>query len=86
MSFEHGFFDELEKIAEGPALKVVGPGRIERAAYRAGLSTGRAQMKKAVRALNDKRPFYANPLAAAALGAGGFYLGSRLLRSRRDEE
>lgn len=111
MSFEYGFFDELEKIAEGPALRVVGPGRIERAAqeamkriplskevagphsplttgaaYKAGLSTGRRQMKEAVKALKDKRPFYANPLAAAALGAGGLYLGSRLLRSRRDEE
>ena len=112
MSFEHGFFDELEKIAEGPALKVVGPGRIERAAqeamkrriplskevagphsplttraaYRAGLSTGRRQMKEAVKGLKAKAPFYTNPLAAAALGAGGLYLGSRLLRSRRDEE
>ena len=98
MSFEYGFFDELVKIAERspvvmigtkpPAKEVVGPHSplTTGAAYRAGLSTGRTQMKKAVKVLKDKAPFYANPVVAAALGAGGVYLGSRLLRSRRDEE
>lgn len=71
------------------ATEIVGPSSplaTGAAAFKAGLSKGRTQMKEAVRKLQDKRPIYANPLVAAALGAGGLYLGSRLLRSRRDEE
>lgn len=98
MSFEYGFFDELEKIAERSPVVMIGTKPPTKeiagaysplttgAAYKAGLSTGRKQMKEAVKGLKAKAPFYANPVVAAALGAGGVYLGSRLLRSRRDEE
>lgn len=101
MSFEYGFFDELEKIAEGPKAREIFGEAMKRvplttevagpysplttgAAYKAGLSRGRAQMKEAVRGLKDKRPFFAHPAAAAAAGAGGAILLSRLL-SRKDE-